>query len=91
MKAIPAAKRLIRILNNLNAYLSASQLGITLASLALGWVGEPFVAQVFAQPLEMLPETARHAAAFLIAFALISSLSYRFRRTGAKTYRLRDG
>ncbi|HEV7644574.1 MAG TPA: hemolysin family protein [Pyrinomonadaceae bacterium] len=68
------AKRLIRILNNLNAYLSASQLGITLASLALGWVGEPFVAQVFAQPLEMLPETARHAAAFLIAFALISSL-----------------
>src|ERR1044072_2489567 len=69
-----SAKRLIKILNNLNAYLSASQLGITLASLALGWVGEPFVAQAFAQPLAMLPETARHAAAFLIAFALISSL-----------------
>jgi len=31
-------------LNNLEEYLSASQLGITLASLALGWFGEPAIA-----------------------------------------------
>lgn len=43
-----AAKRLLSLLNNLNAYLSASQLGITLASLALGWVGEPTVARCIA-------------------------------------------
>jgi CBS domain containing-hemolysin-like protein len=67
------AKRLLKIINNLNAYLSATQLGITLASLGLGWVGEPFLAQLFAQPLEALPDAARHTIAFIIAFSLISS------------------
>src|SRR4051794_31729884 len=37
------AKRLLGILDDLNAYLSATQLGITLASLALGALGEPTV------------------------------------------------
>ncbi len=35
-----------RVLDRLDAYLSATQLGVTLASLALGWVGEPFVVQM---------------------------------------------
>ena len=39
-----------RVLERLDAYLSATQLGVTLASLALGWIGEPFVAQLL-EPL----------------------------------------
>jgi CBS domain containing-hemolysin-like protein len=69
-----AAKRLMRVLGNLNAYLSACQLGITLASLALGWIGEPAVAHLLESPLSGLSETSRHLIAFLIAFAIITSL-----------------
>ncbi|HET7288575.1 MAG TPA: hemolysin family protein [Pyrinomonadaceae bacterium] len=69
-----AAKRLMELLQNLNAYLSACQLGITLASLALGWIGEPAIASLLAEPLSGLSETARHAIAFAVAFSIITSL-----------------
>jgi CBS domain containing-hemolysin-like protein len=69
-----AAKRLMGLLQNLNAYLSACQLGITLASLALGWIGEPAVARLLEGPLEGFSETGRHAIAFAIAFSIITSL-----------------
>ena len=69
-----SAKRLLNLLDNLNAYLSASQLGITLASLGLGWVGEPVVARMLEQPLSGLSDTWRHAIAFSVAFAIITSL-----------------
>src|SRR5690242_17416495 len=42
------------IIEHLDAYLSATQLGITLASLALGWVGEPLLAEMFREPLVAL-------------------------------------
>ena len=35
-----------RVLDRLDAYLSATQLGVTLASLALGWIGEPFLTRM---------------------------------------------
>src|SRR3954465_5869260 len=40
------ARMLSLILGRLDAYLSANQLGVTLASLGLGWVGEPTIAHV---------------------------------------------
>jgi CBS domain containing-hemolysin-like protein len=69
-----AAKRLMGLLQNLNAYLSACQLGITLASLALGWIGEPAIARLLEGPLSGFSETARHAIAFAVAFSIITSL-----------------
>jgi magnesium and cobalt exporter, CNNM family len=68
------AKRLLNVLQNLNSYLSACQLGITLASLALGWIGEPAIARLLEGPLAGLSETWRHSIAFLIAFSIITSL-----------------
>ena len=77
------AKRLLRLLDNLNAYLSASQLGITLASLALAILGEPTIADLLEAPLGRLLEgwveggtleTVRHAVAFVIAYSLLTSL-----------------
>jgi CBS domain containing-hemolysin-like protein len=69
------AKRLLGLLKNLNAYLSASQLGITLASLALGWVGEPAIARLLEGPLSgRLSVDWQHYVSFAIAFSIITSL-----------------
>lgn len=69
-----SAKRLLALLNNLNAYLSASQLGITLASLALGWIGEPAIARLLETPFAGMSDGLRHGLSFGIAFSIITSL-----------------
>jgi CBS domain containing-hemolysin-like protein len=69
-----AAQRLMQLLQNLNAYLSACQLGITLASLALGWIGEPAIARLLEGPLSGLSDTLRHGISFAVAFTIITSL-----------------
>jgi len=69
-----SAKRVLALLDNLNAFLSAAQLGITLASLALGWVGEPAIARLLEGPLAGLSDAWRHGLAFAIAFSIITCL-----------------
>ncbi|MEJ7699369.1 MAG: hemolysin family protein [Pyrinomonadaceae bacterium] len=69
-----SAKRLLSLLDNLNAYLSASQLGITLASLALGALGEPVVEAILGGALNGLPESVRHLISYGIAFMIITTL-----------------
>src|SRR5215213_2721814 len=70
------AQRLISVLADLNAYLSASQLGITLASLGLGWLGEPTVAHLLEGPLARagISETWIHVISFFVAFAVVTAL-----------------
>lgn len=66
-----------KLTKHLDAYLSATQLGITLASLALGWVGEPAIARLI-EPLFVKTGAAApalaHSIAATIAFATISAL-----------------
>ena len=64
------------VADNVNAYISACQLGITLASLALGWLGEPAVSQLIEGPLLAigLPEAAIHGIAIAVGFIVITAL-----------------
>lgn len=69
------AKRLLRLIDNLNAYISATQLGITLASLALGWIGEPAIARLLEPLLEgRFPPAVLHSISFAVAFSCITFL-----------------
>ncbi len=67
-----------RALTHLDDFISATQLGITLASLALGWIGEPAVAHVIAPALAWIPlglgTAAAHSVAIALAFAAITFL-----------------
>lgn len=64
------------VAENVNAYLSACQLGITLASLALGWLGEPAVSTLIHPLLSVfgLPDAAISAIAIAIGFIIITAL-----------------
>jgi CBS domain containing-hemolysin-like protein len=66
----------LHMLGHLDAYLSACQLGITLASLGLGWAGEPMVASMLEPAFAALglPEEKVHFLAFPIAFMTITFL-----------------
>ncbi len=69
------AARLLGLVDNLNAYISATQLGITLSSLALGWLGEPAIAHLLEKPLAgRVSETVLHTVSFAVAFAIITFL-----------------
>jgi CBS domain containing-hemolysin-like protein len=66
-----------RLIGNLDASLSATQLGITLASLGLGWVGEPVFLTLLEPVMQWLQiESARlqHTLAFLVGFSVITFL-----------------
>ena len=70
-----SAQRLLELLDNLNTYISATQLGITMASLALGWIGEPVFAHLLEAPLRgRVSDLTLHTISFAIAFAIITFL-----------------
>ncbi|MES3022316.1 MAG: hemolysin family protein [Pseudomonadota bacterium] len=68
---------LLKVHSELDAYLSACQLGITLASLGLGWVGEPAFASLLEPLLDAAGVTSPkvlHGISFVAAFSVISYL-----------------
>lgn len=71
-----AAQLTMRIQGSLESYLAACQLGITMASLGLGWVGEPAVAAIL-EPLFLtfgVPDAMLHTTAFIVGFLIFSAL-----------------
>lgn len=73
------AKAALRLLDNPTLLISATQLGVTLASLALGWAGEPTIAGLLEPLASMLAPEGRaayvaHVMAIVIAFSLITFL-----------------
>lgn len=68
----------LKISNSLNSYLSATQLGITLSSLALGWIGEPAIAKffnfIFLIILGEENSVLAHTFGFIMAFIFITLL-----------------
>lgn len=70
------AKVAQKVINNLDAYLSATQLGITFASLGLGWLGEPTLTQFIGPALTAIgtPAWMIQPISFIIAFSIITFL-----------------
>ncbi|MDX1913716.1 MAG: hemolysin family protein [Saprospiraceae bacterium] len=81
------------ILNHLDAYLSATQLGITLASLGLGWIGEPVVSKLLIALFHALgfdwSEELAHSIALPVAFATITVLHIVFGELAPKSIAIR--
>ncbi len=74
---VPGARAVRRLQSNLDDLLPAVQLGVTLCSLALGWLGEPLAAQIFEGWFSALPHAqvfvyVGHVLAVVAGFALIT-------------------
>ena len=69
----------LRLLDNPTQFISAVQLGVTLASLALGWIGEPTIAAILFPAASAIADEGSagyiaHGAAVTVAFAVITFL-----------------
>jgi CBS domain containing-hemolysin-like protein len=90
-KSISAAAK--SILNNLDAYLAATQLGITLASLGLGWVGEEVMTHIIKKSFALfnlnITEKAAESASIPVAFGIITILHIVFGELAPKSLAIR--
>lgn len=93
-----------RMQGQLDRYIAAAQLGITLASLALGWIGESTISALIEPPIEYylsnllenngvaetLAVAISHAVGISIAFAIITSLHIVLGEQAPKIYTIRE-
>ena len=81
------AESLQDVMGDLDNYLAVTQLGITLASLGLGWAGEPAIASLLEPALEsVLPASLIHLVAIAVGFSIITFLHVVFGELAPKTF-----
>jgi CBS domain containing-hemolysin-like protein len=89
----PGAVNALKLLQRMDVYLSATQFGVTLASLGLGWIGEPAFARLIETAVSLVIPPAdaprvTHTLAIAMAFGLISFLHIVIGELGAKSLAL---
>lgn len=87
------AQTVFAAIKNLDGYIAATQLGITMASIGLGWIGEPALARLLDPLFEsVLPESfaliSAHTISFIIAFSTITLLHVVFGELAPKSLAL---
>ena len=87
-----AARLLQQMMGNVEAYLACCQLGITMASLGLGWVGEPTVAALLSPVLAGfgMSDASLHFTSFIVGFLVFSSLHIVVGEQVPKTLAIRE-
>lgn len=90
----PSAKLVKQLIDKTDRILAAAQLGITMASLALGWIGEIAIAEQLYPVFSFLPEDgafiSSHFIATIIAFTIITSLHIVLGEQAPKIYSIRN-
>ncbi|GAA0244927.1 hemolysin family protein [Haladaptatus pallidirubidus] len=87
----PGANLVKEAVDNLDDYLAVCQLGITLSSLGLGWIGEPAVAALIEPVLgSFVPEGTIHLVAFALGFGFITFLHVVFGELAPKTFAIQE-
>jgi putative hemolysin len=73
---VPGASAVRKLQQDLDGFLPAGQLGVTLCSLALGWIGEPVAEEILYPLMQGLPHAVlfAHVTAVVLGFALITYL-----------------
>ena len=86
------ARLLLGSLEHLDRSIATTQLGITMAGLALGWLGEPILASIVEPPVAAIfsfaPESVGHAASVVVAFTLVTALVIIFAELAPKSIAL---
>jgi CBS domain containing-hemolysin-like protein len=88
------ARTVRRALNDPDSYIAATQLGITMASLALGWIGEPALAKVFEPVFSLfgsrLAVGMAHTLSVVVSFSIITALHIVLGELAPKTVALQQ-
>ncbi|WP_251552169.1 hemolysin family protein [Neobacillus muris] len=77
-----------KVISNIDGYLSATQIGITVTSLILGWRGEPTIRAILDPIFDMipLPASIEHFISFFLAFAIITFFNVVIGELAPKTF-----